>query len=64
MVDGLDELGHGRLRVGVGQRVEHFVSSLWHRIGPVAEVVSSDALGKFHVLLHHRHSVSVDGAEV
>ena len=64
VVDGLDQLSHARFDVGVGKRVEHLVAGLRHLVREVSEVVTPDALGKFHVLLHHGHTTGVEGTKV
>ena len=62
--DDLLELFHLILLVVVGQLIEDLVAGLGLEVSVVVEALAADSAGKVHILLHHGHSVGVDGAQV
>ena len=55
---------HLLLFVVVRKLIELLIAGLRHGVAEVVVVVASDSPGEVHVLLHHGHSVGVNGAQV
>ena len=62
--DDLLELLHLVLLVIVRKLVEDFLASLRLQVSVIVEALTSDAAGEVKILLHHGHSIGVDGAKV